>query len=57
MKGALMVQVHRMLEGIPIRESTIIGVCINTYGLYQSVLEKKSPIGQVYRKGRNVITL
>ena len=33
----------------------VIGVCTDTYAFYQSVLEKKKdPIGQVYRKGRNV---
>ena len=35
------------------RKKCIIGVWIDTYVFYQSVLEKK-PIGQVYREGLNV---
>ena len=35
---------------------SVIGVCIDTYVFYQSVLEKKRPIGQVYRKGHNVMS-
>ena len=35
------------------KSSYLIGVCTDTYVFYQSVLEKR-PIGQVYRKGRNV---
>ena len=33
---------------------TLIGVCIDTSVIYQSVL-KKRPIGHVYRKRRNII--